>query len=64
MLDILLQAELLELKANPDRRAVGNVIESGMEQGSPTATVLVRKGTLTVGTVSFAANAGKARAHQ
>jgi translation initiation factor IF-2 len=45
---ILLQAELLELKANPDRRAKGNVIESGVEPGGPTATVLVRKGTLHV----------------
>jgi len=42
----LLQAELLELKANPNRRAKGNVIESGVEPGGPTATVLVRKGTL------------------
>jgi translation initiation factor IF-2 len=46
---ILLQAELLELKANPDRRAAGNVVESGMEPGGPTATVIVRKGTLKVG---------------
>ncbi|HKW28445.1 MAG TPA: translation initiation factor IF-2, partial [Verrucomicrobiae bacterium] len=45
---VLLQAELLELKANPDRRAKGNVIESGVEPGGPTATVLVRKGTLRV----------------
>jgi translation initiation factor IF-2 len=45
---ILLQADLLELKANPDRRAKGNVIESGVEAGGPTATVLVRKGTLHV----------------
>jgi translation initiation factor IF-2 len=45
---ILLQADLLELKANPDRRAKGNVIESGVEPGGPTATVLVRKGTLHV----------------
>ncbi|HTR41710.1 MAG TPA: translation initiation factor IF-2 [Pseudomonadales bacterium] len=45
---ILLQADLLELKANPDRRAKGNVIESGVEPGGPTATVLVRKGTLRV----------------
>ncbi len=43
---ILLQAEIMELKANPDRRAKGNVIESGLEPGGPTATVLVRKGTL------------------
>src|SRR5277367_6833622 len=48
---ILLQADLLELKANPDRRAKGNVIESGVEPGGPTATVLVRKGTLRVGDV-------------
>ena len=48
---ILLQAELLELKANPDRRAKGNIIESGVEPGGPTATVLVRKGTLRVGDI-------------
>ena len=46
---VLLQAEILELKANPNRPAVGNVIESGMQQGGPIATVLVRKGTLKVG---------------
>jgi translation initiation factor IF-2 len=46
---ILLQSDLLELKANPNRRAKGNVIESGLEPGGPTATVLVRKGTLKVG---------------
>jgi translation initiation factor IF-2 len=45
---ILLQADLLELKANPNRNAKGNVIESGVEPGGPTATVLVRKGTLHV----------------
>ncbi len=48
---ILLQADLLELKANPNRRAKGNVIESGLEAGGPTATVLVRKGILRVGDV-------------
>ncbi len=48
---VLLQAELLELKANPDRLARGNVIESGLEPGGPTATVLVRKGTLHVGDI-------------
>jgi translation initiation factor IF-2 len=48
---ILLQAELLELKANPDRRAKGNIIESGVEPGGPTATVLVRKGTLRIGDI-------------
>jgi translation initiation factor IF-2 len=48
---ILLQADLLELKANPNRNAKGNVIESGVEPGGPTATVLVRKGTLHVGDI-------------
>ncbi len=48
---ILLQAEIMELKANPTRRAKGNVIESGLEPGGPTATVLVRKGTLRLGDI-------------
>jgi translation initiation factor IF-2 len=48
---IVLQAEVLELKANPTRPAKGNVIESGLEPGGPTATVLVRKGTLHVGDI-------------
>src|SRR3977135_2583799 len=48
---VLLQANLLELNANPNRRAKGNVIESGLEPGGPTATVLVRKGTLRVGEI-------------
>ena len=48
---ILLQADLLELKANPARNAKGNVIESGVSPGGPTATVLVRKGTLHLGDV-------------
>lgn len=60
---ILLQAEILELKANPNRRAVGNIIESGVEAGGPTATFLVRKGTLKVGDVILCDNFyGKARA--
>ena len=60
---ILLQADLLELKANPDRRAKGNVIESGLEPGGPMATVLVRKGTLRVGEVIICGPFyGKARA--
>jgi translation initiation factor IF-2 len=46
---LVLQAEVLELKANPSRRAKGNVIESGLEPGGPMATILVRKGTLHVG---------------
>jgi translation initiation factor IF-2 len=48
---ILLQADLLELKANPNRNSKGNVIESGVSAGGPTATVLVRKGTLHLGDV-------------
>ena len=48
---IVLQADLLELKANPTRNAFGNVIESGVSPGGPTATVLVRKGTLHLGDV-------------
>ncbi len=47
---ILLQAELLELKANPKRSAVGTVVESKLEQGrGHVATVLVQKGTLRIG---------------
>ena len=48
---LILQSELMDLKANPDRRAKGNIIESGLDPGGPTATVLVRKGTLRVGDV-------------
>ncbi|MEK7781746.1 MAG: translation initiation factor IF-2 [Verrucomicrobiota bacterium] len=60
---ILLQADLLELKANPDRNAKGNVIESGIEPGGPMATVLVRKGTLHLGDVIICGEFyGKARA--
>src|SRR5579862_2003700 len=60
---ILLQADLLELKANPNRRAKGNIIESGLEPGGPTATVLVRKGTLHVSDVVICgAYWGKVRA--
>jgi len=47
---ILLQADLLEVKANPDRRARGVVIESKIERGRGTvATILVQNGTLKVG---------------
>lgn len=49
---ILLQAEVLELKANPDRAAVGAVVESKMEVGrGSVATVLVQKGTLKQGDI-------------
>ena len=47
---ILLQAEMLELKANPSRRAVGTVIEAKLDRGrGPVATILIRAGTLKVG---------------
>lgn len=47
---ILLVAELQELKANPNRKAVGTVIEAQLDKGKgPVATVLVQKGTLRVG---------------
>ncbi len=47
---ILLQAEVLELKANPDRAAMGAVLEAKLEQGKgPVASILVQNGTLRVG---------------
>lgn len=47
---ILLQSEVLDLRANPDRRSQGVVIESKLDKGrGPVATVLIRKGTLRVG---------------
>jgi translation initiation factor IF-2 len=47
---ISLQAEVLELKANPDKLAAGRVIEAKLEKGrGPVATVLVQEGTLRVG---------------
>ena len=52
---ILLQAEILDLKANPNRAAEGVVIEAKMEKGrGNVATVLVQKGTLRVGEVCIA----------
>ena len=52
---VLLEAELLELKANPDRKAVGSVIESTLDKGRGyVATVLVQNGTLNVGDIVVA----------
>lgn len=61
---ILLTADILELKANPNRRARGLVIEAELDKGrGPVATVLVQKGTLHVGDfVSAGACHGKVRA--
>ena len=52
---ILLQAEVLDLKANPDRSAEGAVIEAKLDRGrGPVATVLVQRGTLKVGDIVVA----------
>ena len=61
---ILLSAEVLELKANPNRRARGLVIEAELDKGKgPVATVLVQKGTLHVGDpIAVGACHGKVRA--
>ena len=61
---ILLQAEVLELKANPDRTAEGVVIEAKLDRGrGPVATVLVQTGTLNPGDIVVAGNEwGRVRA--
>nr|WP_232473915.1 translation initiation factor IF-2 [Sphingomonas sp. MA1305] len=61
---IQLQAEILELKANPDRAAEGTVVEAKLDKGrGPVATVLVTRGTLKVGDVFVVgAESGKVRA--
>jgi translation initiation factor IF-2 len=61
---ILIQAEMLDLKANPDRSAEGAVVEAKVDKGRGTvATVLVQKGTLKVGDIIVAgATLGKIRA--
>jgi translation initiation factor IF-2 len=60
---ILLQAEILDLKANPDRAAEGAVVEAKLDKGrGPVATVLVQRGTLKVGDIVVAgAEWGKVR---
>ncbi len=61
---VLLEAEMLDLKANPDRKATGSVIESSLDKGRGyVATVLVSNGTLHVGDIMVAGtNYGKIRA--
>ncbi len=63
---VLLQAELLELKANPDREAKATIIESSLQKGrGPVATAIVENGTLRVGDTIVAGVAyGKVRALQ
>lgn len=61
---ILLVAEMQELMANPDRKAVGTVVEAQLDKGrGPVATVLVQKGTLRVGDMVVCGSAsGRIRA--
>lgn len=61
---ILLTAEIIELKANPNRRARGIVIEAELDKGrGPVATILVQKGTLHVGdAIAIGSAYGKVRA--
>jgi translation initiation factor IF-2 len=61
---ILLQAEILDLKANPNRPAEGSVIEAQLERGrGPVATVLIKRGTLKVGDIFVAGSEwGRVRA--
>ena len=60
---ILLQAEVLELKADPEKKAVGTIIEARLDKGrGPSATVVIEEGTLCVGDVVVAGTAlGKVR---
>lgn len=52
---VLLEAEMLELKANPNRKATGSIIESSLDKGRGyVATVLVQNGTLKVGDIILA----------
>ncbi len=62
--DVLLVAEVKELKANPNRRAKGIIIESRLDHGrGPVATVLVQNGTLNTGDIVIAGTAvGRVRA--
>ena len=61
---VLLEAEMLELKANPNRKAVGSIIESSLDKGRGyVATVLVQNGTLRVGdTILAGTHFGKVKA--
>lgn len=62
--EILLAAEVLDLKANPDRKARGIIIESRLDRGrGPLATVLIQNGSLKIGDVFVAgANSGRVKA--
>jgi len=61
---VILESDMMELKANPDRNAIGSVIEASMEEGRGyVATILVQNGTLKVGDVMLAGSySGRVRA--
>ena len=61
---VLLEAEMLDLKANPNKRAVGSIIESSLDKGRGyVATILVQSGTLRIGDVVLAGtNHGRVKA--
>ena len=61
---VLLTADILELKANPDRRAKGTVIEAKLDRGrGPVATILIQNGTLHTGDIVIAGKTvGRVRA--
>ena len=61
---VLLEAEMLDLKANPNRKATGTIIESSLDKGRGyVATVLVSNGTLKMGDIVIAGTSwGKVKA--
>ena len=61
---VLLEAELLNLKANPDRQAVGTIIEASLDKGRGyVATIMVQTGTLKIGDIMLAgSNYGRVKA--
>ena len=61
---VLLEAELLNLKANPDKQAVGSIIEASLDKGRGyVATIMVQAGTLKIGDIIVAgANYGRVKA--
>jgi translation initiation factor IF-2 len=61
---VLLEADMMDLKANPDRNATGSVIEASMEEGRGyVSTILVQSGTLKVGDIMLAGSfSGRVRA--
>jgi translation initiation factor IF-2 len=61
---VLLQSEVLDLKANPNKKAVGTIIEARLDKGrGPVATVVIQEGTLRLGEIVVAGTtSGKVRA--